>query len=207
MKPKHKNPFHPLSWKRVSALLDAVSRANLRRRREFPERYSLPITERHTSEVINSLNLGKHKLEGKKVLDIGSGFSLLETQMAEKADVTSLDLAFAFPEMREFANAVGIKKAVAGDWKNMPVRSESFDITISSWGISHINNPEKLKPILLEVMRTVKKGRNSVSVYLTILNTHQKSVKHWFLFSKSMALAQGLRNHSLRKLNITPFSL
>jgi SAM-dependent methyltransferase len=86
-----------------------------------------------------------HKLEDKRVLDVGSGRGYLQDMVG---DYTGLDIA---ANARRYYH----KPFVHASATDMPFRDGEFDALWSIWVLEHIPNPESA---LLEMRRVVKPG-------------------------------------------------
>ncbi len=133
----------------------------------------LGMTQRPASEILRNLKLTKKDLRGKRVLDIGSGFSRLGHKYSKKPfNIVSLDLAFNLEAMREYSNKIGLKKAVTGNWAKLPFKRESFDLLIASYSASIYE--KKLFEVINEMMRVVRKGGETRIGKLQISGNIQK---------------------------------
>ena len=109
-------------------------------------------------KVLSAINLTE--IEGKKVLDVGTGGSLLPEFLASLgAKVTSVDLE---KRMESVAHKNKKITEVVADMTKMPFKDNSFEIVISVSAIEHLDNKdnfwEATTEALNEMKRVVKKG-------------------------------------------------
>ncbi len=110
------------------------------------------------------LNLLKDtNFKGLKILDIGTGPSLLPEYLASlKADVTSLDIKKINKPWSDVPETkVNFVKA---DMCQMPFKDNQFDLVISISAIEHLDDWPRTKQALKEMLRVKK---NNGKIYLT----------------------------------------
>jgi 2-polyprenyl-3-methyl-5-hydroxy-6-metoxy-1,4-benzoquinol methylase len=112
-------------------------------------RYDL---ERRLHAVFDRL-LGGVNLEGKRLLDAGSGTGSFSVSAALRgANVTALDLGTGL--LRE-TRRKGIAAIVAADAAQMPIGNGCFDVVVSSECIEHTPSPRNT---LCELIRVIRPG-------------------------------------------------
>ena len=103
-------------------------------------------------EVIFNELLPK-KIKGKKLLDAGCGTGWASAWAAERgAKVTSMDVGDKL--LKEVAKKCKSKR-VKGSILEMPFRTNSFDIVVSTEVIEHVEDPQKA---IKEMFRVLKPG-------------------------------------------------
>lgn len=118
----------------------------------FDSVVSMYDTEKRLSVVFDDFLL-KERMKNKKILDAGCGTGWFSS-VAEKrgAIVTSMDLG---PKLLEEAAKKTNSKKIIGSILEMPFKSNSFDIVISSEVIEHTPSPQQA---LKECYRVLKPG-------------------------------------------------
>ena len=76
-------------------------------------------------------------------------------------DVTALDL---LPEMIEkvWPGDSDLRRAVQGDWRNMPFSDEAFDVVVNDNGFNLLSIPEQADIALLEIHRVLRPGGRAI---------------------------------------------
>ncbi|RLC34091.1 hypothetical protein DRH14_03720, partial [Candidatus Shapirobacteria bacterium] len=119
--------------------------------------------------LLKEIERRKIKLKGLKILDVGSGGSLLGGFLAKQgAKVTSLDLEKAMEKRDRVGKIKGWKRMV-GDMTKMQFKDKSFDMVICISAIEHLDTKingkfysqkeyrHRTKRAITEMKRVVKK--------------------------------------------------
>ena len=143
---------------------------------EFKTWKEVPTTSRSLEQYFFDLNLTADMLEGKKVLDIGSGTGRFAKELKEagiNAEVISLDPVFAAPEeksriqgdisgklYRKLIQETNIpevkKKTVAGVGEELPFRDNTFDLIIANKSLPAYGTKPQIDQFFSEVFRVLK---------------------------------------------------
>lgn len=143
---------------RISEMLDKISET------------ASPLTDRDLETYCKYFHLKPEDLEGKKILDIGSGKQERFSKEARRynADVVSLNPALQEESVRQgakedmFNNEALLewrKKSVAGIAQELPFKDKSFDILTSLYAVPYYIDSHKGKlSALKEMVRVLKDG-------------------------------------------------
>jgi ubiquinone/menaquinone biosynthesis C-methylase UbiE len=116
------------------------------------------------------------KLEGLKILDVGSGGSLMPDYLASLgASVTSLDLNQPM-EKRYKVKAKNVR-FVTGDMTKMVFKNESFDVVISISAIEHLESWPGTVKAISEMKRVLK--RNGLIFITTDFYMSRQKKDNW----------------------------
>ncbi len=122
------------------------------------------LSEERVKEQIDLLIKYSGELNGKKVLEIGSGYGMFTAYTNNYFDCETIGLE---PSTDEYSTAFEISKAllaiynldqkmiVNGLGEKMPFLDNSFDIVYSSNVLEHVKNPQK---VIEESIRVLKSG-------------------------------------------------
>ena len=97
------------------------------------------------------------------VVDIGSGTGMVGDALLDKgvdACVTGVDLGE--PMLREIDSPAYTHRVLADAVRNLPIRSNAFDVAVSAGLMEHVIDPESFIP---EMLRVVKPGGLAVIAY------------------------------------------
>lgn len=136
-------------------------------------------TDRGLEEYSRDLNLNPEMLDGKKILDVGSGTRTFAKEVKEvgiNAEVISLDPIYSSQELLEekmrrleghpigklrksfeATNIPDIKrKTVAGVGEKMPFKDETFDLILADYSLPAYGNKEQIDEFFTEAFRVLK---------------------------------------------------
>ncbi|HEY4505871.1 MAG TPA: class I SAM-dependent methyltransferase [Candidatus Paceibacterota bacterium] len=129
------------------------------------------VTTRGLEAAIEYLGISEKDLEGKEVLDIGSGNAHLAQELSKKGvKVYSVDAylkphepiaspADLTPRFGEGSYEDAKSRAVLGLAEHLPFKDESFDLVISLFAVPYYSpNEENLEQELREMVRVLKPG-------------------------------------------------
>ena|SRR3989344_2342030 len=147
---------------------------------QFKTWKEVPTTNRGLEEYSRDLDLNQKTLEGKKILDVGSGTRKFAKEVKESginAEVISLDPVYLSQELqeekmrheggpinklKEFIRATDIpdvkEKTVAGVGEKMPFKDETFDLILADNSLPAYGNKEQIDEFFTEAFRVLKKG-------------------------------------------------
>ncbi len=105
-------------------------------------------------------------VQGKRILDIGSGEGRFTRQLAERgADVIGLEPT---PKLREQAEKIGGATYIEGQGEKLPFDDKTFDAVLFYLVLIDI---EPFEPALEEAFRVLKPGGRCIVVNSTSMNT------------------------------------
>lgn len=122
----------------------------------YIEEFGLP--EERTIQEVNSIEkiIRKNFSIKPRVLDLAGGFGRIGKKLQERGSVSSLidfDLNFRFLKM---AQQSGISKAVEGDMRRLPFRSDSFDLILLMFtSFGYFSNEKEDAQVMQEAHRTL----------------------------------------------------
>jgi ubiquinone/menaquinone biosynthesis C-methylase UbiE len=140
-------------------------RAEIMQLRKFNDKWFQRIFEPETKGVraweygLLLYQLGKININNKKILDVGTGGSLMPDYLASLgAKVTTLDLQKQTEERTE-KRSIKIRHVI-GDMTKMKFANKSFDIIICISAVEHVESWDKTVKALKEMKRVLKsKGK------------------------------------------------
>lgn len=149
------------------------------------------LTNQVNSPILNSLALQ----EGESFLDLATGPGFLAgLAHKRKASVTALDFSPNMLQKAQNLQASEIEFQLA-DVEDLPFKEESFDKAAMSFGILHLENPEKA---LKEAGRVVKRGGRFT---FTVWNTPERALG----FAVMMSAIKEYGNVALEQPEGPPF--
>lgn len=128
-------------------------------RKELQKTIKDVLAEERLFEQIDLLSRFIGKIEGEKLLEIGSGCGMF-VALSRKRGVESYGVEpdeKAYNISQEILDHYGLDREFIkmGNGENLPFDDESFDIVFSAYVLEHVNNPEQ---VLLESIRVLKNG-------------------------------------------------
>src|SRR4030042_3408234 len=138
----------------------------------------VPTTQRSFGEYLDLLDLKREDLEGKTVLDLGSGYGQPLAVGAKEAGinarVVSLDPKLSLKEERGWPSYLNRKVsdiAVAGEGARLPFQDNSFDYCLAIESLPrYLTDKSEIGPYLREVGRVLKNGGEARIQPLTYLD-------------------------------------
>lgn len=126
---------------------------------------SIPLEGRDAEEYLKILQIPNEDLEGKRILDFGSGNNLnFARQLSDEgihAEVVSfspaLYLGKTWDNYAEGADTAG-KLAVAGMGEELPFASASFDRVLAFYVTGYLQEENRMRAVLSEMVRVLKPG-------------------------------------------------
>ncbi|MBI5147787.1 MAG: class I SAM-dependent methyltransferase [Parcubacteria group bacterium] len=123
------------------------------------------LTDRDLREYEKFLQLNAQELEGKEILDLGSGefqkFGRQLTRQFPDTKVTCLDASLAKRHadflLREDQRKQKLNLSAALFTK-LPFKNNSFDIVLSLYGTLYLTTPESKKENIKEIIRVLRNG-------------------------------------------------
>jgi SAM-dependent methyltransferase len=157
-----------------------------RRRKDSESRYR-EFQSFQATLLIRYLEAHGIALEGRRLLDLGSGFGGYDREFAARgARVIALDLDHS----RD--TAPGIRRLTA-DAMAVPVRSASVDVVFCASLVEHVRDPARVLAEIARVMRPGGFAYVSFPPYYSPLGGHEFSPFHYF--GERFALRMRRRRH------------
>lgn len=144
---------------------------------DFWKREEIPTTDRGLEVYLKELGLSGEMLEGKTILDVGSGTRKFAKEVKDagiNADVISLDPAYASPETKfsydtergvvvdlkerlQKTDVPGVKdKSLAGVGEALPFKDDTFDLVVADTSLPAYGTNEQIDAFFAEVFRVLK---------------------------------------------------
>jgi len=126
--------------------------------KSFPRPVNEYLDQWMWEQVKNSIRRPAEKLKAKKVLDLGCGYGRLSKKILEEfseARVCGIDISKTYVEIFN-KNLFPRGKAVVGNIRKLPFKSESFDLVMAATALMYLTKKGDQKKAMDEIARVLK---------------------------------------------------
>lgn len=111
------------------------------------------IVQKNSAEKLSKF-LKPFLQEKQKILDLGSGTSFIAKNLANQKNIKIFEIDIALEMLKQWSNRPANVFAILSDIENLPFKTQSFDLIISSFSLQWIIDFENLFKKLTKILKT-----------------------------------------------------